>query len=172
MRRNSRPDLNAELTVDRERFPYRVYLGSRVVASLYTHTLIDATRNCFKYFEEMNELTRQYNLLVDAIKGRAEVNPDEITYRKLLEVPHDTEGDDFFRAYGVKLGQVWKTKGSFHHYEVTDINVIAMEITLSWIGTYKYNRIILIEVLKKKYELVENANKAFIRAVTKGLTNG
>ena len=167
MARNSRPDLNAELRVDKERFPYRVYLGNRLIASLYTHTLIDAIKNTIKNLELTNDLIREYNFLVDVVKGRDTVDPDSVVYKKLVEVPHDTEGDDFFKAYGIKLEQVWKTKGSYHHYTLEEIDVTLMTVTLKWIGTYKYIRVVEIEVLKKKYELVENPNLVLIKAVTK-----
>lgn len=166
-RTNSRPDLNAELTVSIERFPYKVFFGNRIVAHLFTSTLVEVTRHAFQHVREMNALKREYNYLVDVLKGRDTLeDPSTLKYQKLIPVTVAEDGDDFFKAYGVKLGQIWKTKGSHHHYKIVEIDQSQVEVMTKWIGPWKYTRSISIEQLKKRYELIENANEAFILAVT------
>jgi hypothetical protein len=164
-RSNSKPDLTAEITVDHGYFPYKVKLGEKLVAHLYTSTLIDAFRHVIKRVEEHNQLIREYNTLVDALKGRVQLDPNELKYKKQIEILSES-ADEFFRVYGVKVGQVWKTKGSHHHYEVTDIKQNLTLVTLLWLGPYKYTRDLGVENLKRKYELIEDANKVAIKAAT------
>lgn len=159
---SSNPDLGAELRVDRGWFPYTVYLGDRKVLALYTSSLIPAIENTIKHFEATNDLIREYNLLLDVLNNRAK-RPDDLKYKKLLQIPQEYEGDDFYKAHGVRLGQLWKTKGSVHHYEVIEVDLHFATITLSWIGTWKHERTIPVNQLKKRYELMPEANKHLIR---------
>ncbi len=150
-----KPDwLQAELRIDRERFPYTVFLGEKHVATLYTSFIVDQIRDSLSYVKELNRLKNEKNRLIEIIEREGLSVPEEIEKEDLRSTQVKEDPLETLELYGVAEGQIWQSRrGKNQKYRVTKVNSVQQSVHIVWLGEYDWEADVTFNQLRK-YDLV------------------
>ncbi|EKE29100.1 MAG: hypothetical protein ACD_2C00231G0001 [uncultured bacterium (gcode 4)] len=146
-----------EISLERTRFPYTLKVGEKVIATIFTSRMNDAFLNLFEYAVETNRLKRRVNRLIELAERGGLQLPDEQTRRENeIDLSIKEDAEDLFKLYGLRAGQIYKSKRAEYWYELTEINGMKGLITLHWLGEPEYTRDVDIKSISKGYVLWED----------------
>jgi len=146
-----------EISLDRERFPYTLKIGEKPIAAIYTSRLNDVFLNLFQYTEETNRLKRRVNSLITLAETQGiKLPPDDAWREDEIDFSVQEDAEDLFKLFGLRIGQIYKSKKSDYWYELESIDSVAGSVVLHWLGEPEYTREVAIKAISRSYVLWED----------------
>lgn len=157
--------MSIDFRVNKERFPYDVYVEGNRIAVLYSSHAVSLMENTVKCNELVLELSQRVNRLIAVAEGRRIANPEDLV--PIKEVRYSSlslSAPEILQISGIEVGQVYKWAHAETMWKVTSLSGLAQVATLAWIedpSTGKlsttYTKSVDFARLKKVYTLVQAA---------------
>lgn len=155
-----------EFKVDRERFPYDVYVDGSRIAVLYSSHAVQLIENTVRCNELVLQHAQRVNRLIAIIQGEREARPEDLVpAREVRYSSLSLSAEEASCVSGIEVGQVYKWPRGDSRWQVTSISGLAQVANLAWIEdpttgrlSRTYTKSVDFDRLKKAYILQKGAS--------------